>query len=69
LKNTSENLTSATIEEQSSPNVSSGTLDEEQEDDERSELIVRETSPNHPLDEIDTISAKKKGKRPMRGKN
>jgi hypothetical protein len=49
--------------------MSSGTLDEEREDDEHSELIVWETSPNHSLDEIDTISAKKKGKRPVCGKN
>jgi len=47
--------------------MSSGTIDNELEDDEHIELIVREPSP--PQDDNESASAKKKGKRSVRGKN
>jgi hypothetical protein len=54
-------------ETQASLEMSSGTIDNELEDDERIELIVREPSP--PQDDNELASAKKKGKRAVRGKN
>ena len=50
-------------------NMSSGTIDNELEDDERIELIVHEASPNRSMDDNECASAKKKGKRSVRGKN
>src|ERR1700730_5851079 len=61
--------------EENSPNVSNTTLGEELEDDERIDLVVQEpilheTLPNNEstVDDEPT-AAKKKGKKPIRGKN
>jgi len=65
----------AGVKEQHSPMISNTTLDDELEDDERIELIVPERVEHeiHPDDESandgENTSAKKKGKRPVRGKN
>jgi hypothetical protein len=58
-----------TSETHASLNVSSGTIDNELEDDECIELIVREPSPNRSMDDNELASAKKKGKMSVCGKN
>jgi hypothetical protein len=61
--------------EQHSPVISNMTIDDELEEDEHIDLIVPERVKHeiHPDDECandgENTSAKRKGKRPMRGKN
>ena len=56
-------------EEITSPNLSCSTVDDKLEDNERINLIVREPSPTQQSHDDESISAKKRGKRPMCGKN
>jgi len=68
-QNVVDAATVAQKEEITSPNLSCGTVDDELEDDERIDLIVREPSSTQQSHDDESISANKRGKRPMRGKN
>jgi hypothetical protein len=67
--NATEKSFAPSKKEDASPNVSIGTAEDEVEDDERIEHIVLGPSPAQVAAEQEALSSKKKGKRPVRGKN